>query len=242
MSRDAVSPSQSGPPAAPPPRLMAAPLGDLRTLGILKGSHVTAGSWCWGSCGGGQDRPRGEGHRRGKQGSDGSRARAWAVTWLTIQGSPSSSGLCCGSGRQSLALCTFTMSQGQPHVQPPAPESPALEQTEGGPVLYEHWPLGAGRPRLWQILPVPAQLCSHAAPEGGFLASCSQAVSTWLSHPGPTSGEGGHGWRGQHGGVPPGLAVPATDHGGPGGLFFPWAATDSMRRGRLDRTYVPGNE
>lgn len=89
----------------------------------MTGSHVTAGAGAGEAVAGGQDRPRGEGHRRGKQGSDGSRARALGGHLADYPGSPSSSGLCCGSGRQSLALCTFTMSQGSASTSSPRPLS-----------------------------------------------------------------------------------------------------------------------
>lgn len=165
---------------------MAAPLGDLRTLGMT-GSHVTAGAGAGEAVAGGQDRPRGEGHRTGKQGSDGSRARALGGHLADYPGSPSSSGLCCGSGRHSLALCMFTMSQGSASTSSPRPLSLLpWNEWKVGPVLYEHWPLGAGRPLPGRSCPCPAQLCSRCAPGrvSGFLLTGSfhLAVSPWPTH------------------------------------------------------------
>lgn len=212
---------------------MAAPLGDLQTLGMT-GSHVTVGAGAGEVVAGGQDRPGGEGHRTGEQGSDSSRARALGCPLADYPGSPSSSGLCCGSGRQSPALCTSTMSQGSASTSSPRPLSllpwnerkVALSSTSIG-----LWGLGAPRlPDLARVLPSPAA----AAPQGGFPASCSQAVSTWLSHPGPhTSGEGGRGWRGSMGACLLGWQCPPQTTGAQEDSSSRWAVTDSMRRGRF---------
>lgn len=106
----------------PPLRLMTAPLGDLRTLGMT-GSHVTVGAGAGEEVSGGQDLPRGEGHRTGEQGSEGSRARALGSHLADYLVSPSSSGLCCGSGRQSPALCTSAVSHGSASTSSPLPLS-----------------------------------------------------------------------------------------------------------------------
>lgn len=165
---------------------MAAPLGDLRTLGMT-GSHVTVGAGAGEAVAGGQDHPRGEGHRTGEQGSDGSRARALGSHLADYPGSPSSSGLCCGSGRQSPALCTSTMSQESASTSSPRPLSllpwnerkVALSSTSIG-----LW--GLGPPPPARSCPCPAQPCGRCAPGrvSGFLLTGSfhLAVSPWPTH------------------------------------------------------------
>lgn len=131
----------------------------------MTGSHVTVGAGAGEAVAGGQDHPRGEGHRTGEQGSDGSRARALGSHLADYPGSPSSSGLCCGSGRQSPALCTSTMSQESASTSSPRPLSllpwnerkVALSSTSIG-----LW--GLGPPRL----PVSCPALRPLRPREGF--------------------------------------------------------------------------
>ena len=170
----------------PPRRRMTAPLGGLRTLGVTGPRY--SGSWrCNGTpaeVSGGQDRPRGEGHGTGEQGSDGSRARALGGHLADYPVSPSSSGLCCGSGRQSPALGTSTVSQGSTSTSSPLPLS-LLPWNEWKVALSStrHWPLGSGNPPPGRSCLCPAQLCGRCTPGrvSGFLLTGSfhLVVSPW---------------------------------------------------------------
>ena len=57
---------------------------------------------------------------------------------------------------------------GQPPRPAPAPESPALERMEGGPVLYEALASGFWAPPTWQILPVSCPALWPLRPGKGF--------------------------------------------------------------------------
>lgn len=106
-----------------------------------------------------------------------------------------------------------------------------------------HWPLGSGHPPPGRSCLCLAQLCGHCAlgRVSGFLLTGSfhLVVSPW-----PTNQQERWSWvAGQHGGMPPGLVVPATDHGAPGGLFFPLGCHGQHAEETfLDRTDIPGNE
>ena len=64
-----------------------------------------------------------------------------------------------------LVLCESRVSL---HVQPPAPESPALERTEGGPVLYKPLASGAWARPARQISPVSCPAPWPLRPGEGF--------------------------------------------------------------------------